>query len=161
MATTPESAAATDPAPAGMFDRDLDPSPALAQSQRSRRRQRREPPIQRYQRLLANPFLAAAGLVGWIALVRLALRSERIDYIGASIVLLVPLGSLLQFHCLDCGKTAGLWRWRSHCCEAVQMRRATGRGRWFRGPAPPAQTFLWLLVFGGAVVTLLRVLTSP
>jgi hypothetical protein len=132
---------------ATLHDRDLDPvlraSPAsLGLTWAS---------IEAYQRLVTNPFLAAAAAVAWFAVLRDTLRAGDVRWglplLGAG--LLLPF--LVEFHCLDCGRTGRLARWRSHNCDAVTLRRSLGRPRLIRGPSPVTQFKLWLIAAAAAV----------
>jgi hypothetical protein len=98
---------------------------------------------QETQRLLANPFLSVA-----LAFFGFAILAS--GYWGGSpmrpaIALLLAFSSwvFLHYHCLDCGKTGFLFRWRSHECERVLLRRLAGVVRRWRGPTPVLQTILW------------------
>lgn len=114
-------------------------------------------PPESYLRVVANPFLALfAILIAW-ALPRIAGGSR----LPEGVLIAVWLGAffslpwLVQFHCLDCGKTGRLTRWRSHLCSYAAERRLAGKPRKFRGPKPTAQVFLWLLLFAGTAAALL------
>ncbi len=118
-----------------------------------------------YLRVVANPFLGLAGLIGWLMTVRGLVRMLRAnpDLIGPlapilAVLLLALLfwlpGMLFQFHCLDCGVTGRLGRWRSHICPLSQMRRWQGKARRFAGPPPFVQNILWIwLVLTGLILT--------
>ncbi len=68
----------------------------------------------------------------------------------AAVVLVV---FLLQYHCLDCGATGRLTRWRDHLCGPVRLRSQAGGPLRVRGLSPVAQTVLWFYVLIiGAVV---------
>jgi hypothetical protein len=121
-----------------LHDRDLDLPRA------SGRRRAGGLSVERYQRLVANPFLALSGFIGWFALMRFVLGSHRIELFFPALSSLLLLAFLFQYHCLDCGATGHLSRWRGHCCAAVDARRGTGRPRRVRGPSPPTQTVLWI-----------------
>jgi hypothetical protein len=91
--------------------------------------------------------MAYLGLVVWFgtlgrAMLRESLSGMVIFVTGA----LFLMRSLLQFHCLDCGRTGRLARWREHACERVVARQLARRPRWFRGPTPGVQTVLWTLI---------------
>ena len=105
-----------------------------------------------YQRLLANPFLAALGLAAWAGLTRYAVRSRQLPVFLAALVLLGVCPFLLQFHCRDCGRTGRLRRWRGHACGGVVRRVVGGRPRRFRGPNPYTQTVLWVYAAAAAAV---------
>jgi hypothetical protein len=111
--------------------------------------------LERYQRLLANPFLGVLALVGSFVAIRMACKTERFDVVVVATATIVFARWLLQFHCLDCGATGRLSRWREHACPAVVFRLATRSPRRFRGPTPPAQTALWLVTLVIAIVALL------
>ena len=148
MAEARESTDAANPGSGGLFDREIDPPPGLARA----RGFGAPRPIQHFQRLLANPFLAAAGMIGWAAVLRKAFDYDRIDLVVLVFLLVFPVFYLFQFHCLDCGATASILWWRSHQCVDVARRRAAGRGRWLRGPSPMVQTVLWVIFFLVAVL---------
>jgi hypothetical protein len=160
MATTQESADMANPGPAGLFDREIDLDPARVRAGRPRR-SHGAIPIQRFQRLLANPFLGATGIVAWVALMRKVVEYQRIDLTVVVLLLVVPLGYLFQYHCLDCGATALVTRWRSHRCAAVELRRASGRGRFLHGPTPMVQTVLWVFFLFICLVIILASSTRP
>jgi len=119
-----------------------------------------------YLRILANPFLAFCGFMIWLkALVSLfGLKANRELYGPlAPIIAIVFLAalwglrSLLQFHCLDCGKTGRYLNWREHECLRSTERRYTGSYRRWRGPSPFIQLVMWLwglLIFGAIVMRL-------
>jgi hypothetical protein len=108
-----------------------------------------------YLRLLANPFLALAGFVGW-ALAANWLRSllaHKPDLIGplAPILTVLMLAALFglvprlfRVHCLDCGRTLPQSRWREHTCVLSNLRRQSARPRRLRGPTPFVQDVLWI-----------------
>ncbi len=62
------------------------------------------------------------------------------------------VGYLLQYHCLDCGATGRLFRWKWHACPSVRARQQTGRPRRFRGPNPVLQTVLWVYILMGLAI---------
>ncbi len=97
-----------------------------------------------YQRLVVNPFLALLALIGWVALMRFGYR-ERIllAFLLAQVLPVVAL-FVVQYHCLDCGATGRLSRWKDHACESVLARQLAGRPRRFRGPNPRSQMLFWI-----------------
>jgi hypothetical protein len=107
-----------------------------------------------YLRIVANPFLGFAGLLGWLYLLVLVFRELRripelfgplapvVVLAFAMLLWLVP--GLFHYHCLDCGRTGRLSRWREHMCARSNWRRAAGRPRRLRGPPPFVQVVLWL-----------------
>lgn len=107
-----------------------------------------------YLRVIANPFLGFAGLVGWLGLLGKVFHELRRmpallgplapAVVLAFAVLLCLVPSLFQYHCLDCGGTGRLSRWREHACARSNGRRMAGQPRRLRGPPPFVQTVLWL-----------------
>jgi hypothetical protein len=119
-----------------------------------------------YLRVLANPFLMFVGGVAWLMLGRwvLGLLRRNPDLIGPLSPILVVLllaclwllPGLSQFHCLDCGGTGRLGRWRRHVCPVSVQRRLGGEPRRLRGPTPFAQVLLWLWALLAAGVLVAR-----
>lgn len=112
-----------------------------------------------YLRLLANPFLGLLYLVGWLVFLY---ESVVGGFAGALtpmliVVLIAGLGLvpyLMEYHCLDCGETGRLIRWRRHLCHRSLARREAGQRRLLRGPTPPVQVALWLWVLLAMAVVL-------
>ena len=142
-------------APSSTHDPDLDPP-------RQRPTGPERPPFlpQEYQRLVANPFLALLGLIAGFAAVTKALESRNLPLVGLSLLALCAVGYLLQYHCLDCGTTGLLFRWKSHACERVLVRQQTGRVRRIRGPNPTFQTVLWIYLMIGVAILIAAVLLA-
>jgi hypothetical protein len=111
-----------------------------------------------YQRLVANPFLALLGLVLWCLALRQILGAKRLDLLIPVLLSLGAVVFLLQYHCLDCGATGLLFRWRRHACERVLARQLEGRPLRFRGPRPPTQLVLWIYALLTVAVLFLLVL---
>lgn len=107
---------------------------------------------ERYQRLVANPFLAIFGGVAWVSLLRWISLTRRGDLLFPALCSGLLLVLYLQYHCLDCGGTGHLLRWRRHDCLRVRLRRELNRPRRFRGPTPGVQTFLWVVLMGMALL---------
>jgi hypothetical protein len=102
-----------------------------------------------YLRLVANPFLGLVYLVAWLVTLYESLVGGFAGPLTPMLVALLIAGlglvpGLMQYHCLDCGGTGRLWRWRKHLCHRSLSRREAGRPRRFRGPSPPLQVILWL-----------------
>jgi hypothetical protein len=112
-----------------------------------------------YHRILANPFLGLLGLVGWIGVLYALLARGAAGPSGPILAVLVLAGGLglprlFQFHCLDCGRTGPLRRWKQHVCPRVAQRHLAGRPRRFRGPPPAIQVVLWLFALLMTLVAL-------
>jgi hypothetical protein len=133
-------------------DRQLDP-PARAIAGNGRRLLPQE-----CQRLVANPFLAIFGLIGWFALMRQALAVRSLPLFGFALLSLGVVILLPQYHCLDCGATGLLIRWKSHACESVRLRQECGQARRIRGPNPWVQTVLWCYLLAALAVLAAAVL---
>jgi hypothetical protein len=59
---------------------------------------------------------------------------------------------LLRVHCLDCDATTWAWYWSLHVCPRMAARVISGKRRFWRGPGPIFQGFLWglfYLIFSG------------
>jgi hypothetical protein len=120
----------------GTFDRDLDweprQSPGLVEGS-----------FEASQRLVANPLLAVATWVAGVALIRASLRSHHFAVFVAGVGLLFLAFFLLQFHCLDCGRTGWLLRYGRHACPRVKARWRNREFRRVRGPGLMTQLVLW------------------
>jgi hypothetical protein len=106
-----------------------------------------------YLRLIANPFLAILGFLGWLGAViwitHLDIDRELLGPLVPIIAVvflfvLWRIGALFQYHCLDCGATGRLSRWREHVCLPSALRQQLGRPKRIRGPSPIVQIVLWL-----------------
>ena len=135
------------------FDRELDLQP---------RRPRTAPlePIGDCQRLVANPLL---GVLFWIVafmMLRASLRRHDLTlFVWALLFVLVGI-AFMQYHCLDCGKTGWLLRFRIHACPAVIARRESQWMRRFRGPGLKVQLVVWFILMMAALVLGLVALES-
>jgi hypothetical protein len=102
-------------------------------------------PIDGYQRLVANPFLAVLGwLVAFGVLIE-SVKREKLALFMTAIILFFVGFFFLQFHCLDCGATGLLLKSSSHACPAVVERRQRQRARRFRGPGVKLQLVAWFI----------------
>ena len=99
------------------YDRDFDRRP-----QRPPGLSDFEEPFEAHQRLIANPFLAILSWVAAIALIRTSLRHHSLALFLVAGGLFIVAFFLLQFHCLDCGKTGWLLRSRMHACPPLRFR---------------------------------------
>jgi len=113
-----------------------------------------------YRRILVNPFLGFLATALWVRAVFVIAHAETI--LGLPQTVTAPLWCasiwliprLFRFHCLDCGRSGRLWRWKEHVCPTVAERVASGRTRTVRGPSPWVQLLIWVyvLAFGFLVV---------
>jgi hypothetical protein len=129
----------------GTFDPELDLLP-IRPTRRSRE------PLEPYQRLIANPFLAVLSCVVVFAVVRFALERRDLTGFLFGISLLFLSFLLVQFHCLDCGKTGWLLRYRHHACPAVVARWQNQIMPRIHGPRVKIQVVVWLLLLASAFV---------
>lgn len=129
----------------GTFDEDLDLQP---------RRPAPEPdePVEVYQRLIANPFLAVLAWLVSFYLFRESLRRQNLPLFLTGFVVFFGAFFLMHFHCLDCGATGWLVRSRQHACPAVVARRQGGWARRWRGPAIKIQLAAWFIFMIAALV---------
>ena len=128
-----------------VFDPDLDPHPQRSGGPRS-------DSIAPYQRLIVNPFLAVLLFVIVLAIVRTALRTRALGLFQLGVGLVLVDLFLVQYHCLDCGATGWLLRYRRHACPTVLTRWQRGEQRRFRGPSVRIQLVGWLVLLGSAFV---------
>ena len=131
-----------------VFDRELDPQP-----QRPARPDSAS--IVPFQRLVVNPFLAVFGFIIVAALWYEAFSRHAPAFFQFGVGLLVVAVLLVQYHCLDCGATGWLLRYRRHACPTVVWRWQRGEWRRFRGPGVRLQLTAWLIFLAGMVVLVL------
>ena len=105
-----------------------------------------------YRRVLANPFLGIIGVGAWLWALRFLVTGGN-AFTGRATLLSIGLPvaawflpRLFQYHCLDCGRTGPLRRWKRHVCPDVARRIIEHRPRRRRGPSPMVQLLLWLFV---------------
>ena len=126
-----------------VFDPDLDPQP----------RRSLDPAhvtIAPYQRLIVNPFLTVLVFVIVVGIVRIAIQTETAGLFALAVGLLVVDVFLVQYHCLDCGATGWLRRYRRHTCPTVIARWQRGEHRRIRGPSVKLQLAGWLVLLAAA-----------
>jgi hypothetical protein len=109
---------------------------------------------QDHQRLVVNPFLAVLGLLAWARILFWILESPSLS---VATLLMIPalwlLLHLVQYHCLDCGRTGRYTRRDRHFCPAVNHRRNEGRSSRF--PSSRGQLILWCWLLGSIAVLIL------
>jgi hypothetical protein len=108
--------------------------------------------LKAYQRLVVNPFLAVLSGVGVFTVVRGAVQTRSLTLFFIGIGLMPVPFLLLQFHCLDCGATGWLLRYRRHACPAVVVRWQSRQLRRFHGPRLGAQLQIWSYLLVSALV---------
>ena len=105
-----------------------------------------------FQRLIANPLLALVALLGVWAVFRYALEIRSLELFLAAVSAALACPILIQYHCLDCGRTDFALRSRRHGCPAVLQRRLLDDdSSWV--PALRWQVKAW--VFGGGLAFIL------
>ncbi len=129
----------------GTFDRELDSSPG-------RPRRNRPASLEECQRIIVNPFLAVTAWVAAFALVRESIQTRSLPLLEVGIVLLFVAFLLFQFHCMDCGATDWLSRYRSHACSAVVLRSQNHEVRRYTRPGVKTQLIAWFAVTATALV---------
>ena len=119
-----------------------------------------------YLRLIANPFLACSYIVLWLIMLHEAVVGGFAGPLSPILVVILIAGlglvpMLVQYHCLDCGGSGRMTRWRKHICYVSVARRDVGRRRRFRGPTPPIQVLLWFWVAVAAICVFNAVSLTP
>ncbi|AMV39154.1 hypothetical protein [Planctomyces sp. SH-PL62] len=99
-----------------------------------------------YQRLVANPLLAAVALLGVWVLFRYSLEVRNLGLFLATLFAASVCPFLIQYHCLDCGRTDLAVRSRVHVCPAVIHRRRNGEEPPVLPPTVRAQVKTWAIV---------------
>jgi len=117
-------------------------------------------PFHPYRRLFVNPFLAVASCVAAILLLRVSLEWRSLAVFVASLGLVGVSPLFTRIHCLDCGRTTGIFASRRHACEPALARwRRRQPGRW-PFPAPKTQAVLWVHVLTSIAALVLILLLS-
>jgi hypothetical protein len=104
------------------------------------------------QRLLANPLLAAVALLGVWALFRYSLEARNLYLFFATLFAGCVAALLIQYHCLDCGRTDLALRARRHACAPVVGRLRARVHPPFWPPGLRAQIKSWLLLAAVAMI---------
>jgi len=137
----------------GTFDRDVDSQPGL-------------PPrvpfesLPEYQRILVNPFLGILIWLAMFALIRDGVRNRSLLQFLMGLSLLFVGFFCHQFHCLDCGRTGWLFRFRRHACPSVVARYENREVRRSRIPNVPTQVMIWFYFVGIALLAVLLILSA-
>lgn len=130
--------------PMSTFDPDLDTPRARPWA---RARNAFGEAVAEYHRLIANPLPAVLGLVAAWAVLHYSLQTRNLPLFVIALVLIGLCPFLIQYHCLDCGRTDFAVRSRRHACEATQRRWRSGEAS---GRTPPRlrtqiKAWIWLL----------------
>lgn len=104
-----------------------------------------------YQRLVVNPLLAVLALLGVWTLLWNSLEIRNVYLFLASLFAGFVSLLLIQYHCLDCGRTDFILRSRRHACQAV-VHRSMAEEEPFFPPSVGSQVKAWGILF---VTTLL------
>jgi len=104
------------------------------------------------KRLVVNPFLVLVDWVVAFALLRAAIArvNSVLFLIGAALLLLGFL--LLQYHCLDCGRTGWLIRQGRHICPDDVFRRPGRQPRRLRVPGIGVQIMVWCYLLATVII---------
>jgi len=100
-----------------------------------------------YQRLVVNPLLAVVALLGVWVLFRFSLEVRQLGLFLATLFAGAVCPLLIQYHCLDCGRTDFALRSRRHACGAVQRRRRFDEEPPALPPSVRSQVKAWMLGF--------------
>jgi len=138
----------------GTFDRDVDFQPG---------RQPRVPIelLPEYQRIVVNPLLGVLAWMAMTALLSAGVRSRSLTLFLIGLSLLFVGFFLPQFHCLDCGATGWLFRYRSHACPKVVARYQDREAGRFGVPNVATQITIWFYVLAGVLLLLVFLLNAP
>jgi len=112
-----------------------------------------------HQRVLVNPFLATLALIAWWAATLALIRGPFPPSALLPILALAGLPWLIQFHCLDCGRTGAYPTLRRHACPAILARRLEDRPSRAILPRPRSQLVVWWYLIGS--VTLILAVAGP
>jgi len=126
-------------------DPDFDPAPAAPV------RLRDFDPLE-LQRVVVNPFLAAFLLVEWLPLAGWLHRGPFPPLAVLSAGLLGALPWLIQYHCLDCGRTGSYPNRRRHACPGVFVGWNERRRHLF--PSARTQLVIWAYLIGAGLLLL-------
>lgn len=105
-----------------------------------------------HQRVLVNPFLAVLAVVAWWRLASSLFRGPFPPLAVLAALALAALPLLVQYHCLDCGRTGIYARLRRHACPGVQARWREGRRSRLPFPRARSQMIFWAYAIGSAAL---------
>jgi len=136
------------------FDRDVD-------SQAGRLPRVPKELLTEYQRIVVNPLLGVLAWVATTALLSVGVRRRSLALFLSGLSLLVVGFLVHQFHCLDCGATGWLVRYRSHACPKVLARYQEREFRRFRVPNVATQITIWFYLLAAVLLLVVLLLNSP
>jgi hypothetical protein len=115
-----------------------------------------------YQRLVVNPFLGICVACLTFGLTVSLFRAQTGARVPGFIIIigLVSGYFLLQYHCLDCGKTGLFHRWRQHACPSILQRWETTNPARLGFPAAPTQMGLWIVALILAAILFVSALSG-
>lgn len=108
--------------------------------------------VREYQRLVVNPLLAVVGLLGTLGLLWYSLHTKNLPSFLLSLVLTAACPFLIQYHCLDCGRTDFTVRSSRHACGETVRRMRLGHEPSFPLPSVRTQIKAWVLTLSVAVL---------
>jgi hypothetical protein len=117
--------------------------------------------VAHYQRIVVNPFLGVLAWAIMVAVIDAGVRRRSLTLFLSGLSLLVVGFAVQQFHCLDCGATGWLYRYRRHACASVVARYENVEFRRIRIPNVPTQVTIWTYVLAGALLLFLLFLGGP
>ncbi len=103
------------------------------------------------KRLIVNPFLA---ILSWIlagSILRLGLKARDLNLSAGAFLGILLSFLLVQFHCLDCGKTGWAFRVRRHRCFPDDAHGPIHEGRRSLIPTFAAQLKIWFVILFAAM----------
>jgi hypothetical protein len=109
-------------------------------------------PLPRFQRLVVNPLLAVLCWLMVFFVLKITVQNRHLVGFLVGVGLLFLPFLLVQYHCMDCGKTGWVLRYRRHACPPVIARWQTQQAPQTRGPNVKFQLVLWSVFFVSAFV---------
>ncbi len=101
-----------------------------------------------HQRVVVNPFLAVLAVLAWGELTHRLIDGPFPPLFVLPILGLIFLPLLVQFHCLDCGRTGSYPLRSRHACPGVLARSRLAEAPRSRLPSARGQLILWAWAIG-------------
>ncbi len=108
-----------------------------------------------HQRLVVNPFLAVLAALGWWRVTVRLIDGPFPPLFVLPIIGLAALPLLIQYHCLDCGRTGSYPRRARHACPGILARSTLAHAPTPRLPTAHAQLILWGWIIAPVALLLL------